>query len=1424
MEEHGISLAVDTSAATPRLEELRAALDRVATQLEVTAAASEALDKAVREGALTDAFASKNKEELAELLKEEKRLKTEYAAEVKRINDAERQHERDRRTFLATGDRLKEQFAELNSGAGILKTALAAIGVASFTMLLKNAVDQAAAFETQMTRAAVEAGKNGDEIAALSGEVFKLSKEFGTLPVEQATALAEVVDAGFNRAADAVKVLSAANNLATTTFTDLKGSTETLIRVMLAYQLGAEKAADTSAKLFVAARDGRSSIQEMGALIGRLGVTAQASGVSLDDLLASVSTVSSTGQPAINAMRGLQSIVNDLTRPSDKMRAGFKELGIEFDSTTLKTKGLSNLLLELFDRTGGTVEGLSKVFKSTSSLQSALVLAAGGAQNFRNVLGDLQNAQEEMNKASERINATFAEQYKKLKAELSVEFIKLGTMVLPSVIEAIKLVTDNIEILKTAFVTLSALMVTRFAQQAIGTMITGLGAYVAAQTAATGAAVTFGTVLGGLAIAGGAITLAVVALGALVTWYLNAESAAQKATKATNEFLNATKQADNIDFTRNALVGTSIQVEKMTDDLAKAKKALTDLGTSGAQGENSLGMLTAARNVETLEANLAAAIRRRDELIKIYQEQSISAALKKEAEDQKKANEEEQARIKTLMGTTSLSDAQIESLRELAAGTTKSNELEAIRNALIDKRKEILASGIIGEGDYAKVLDSVNQKLGINKKLAKEQRDEEKEVKKWYKEMDGIYKPYLQDVDREAMLRELAGSALMEQMTVNAEYGDLIRKYNPVLKENIEYEYERSRLLEAVAKGADGAAEALQKLEEAHQLNIIKLQESANGGDAWAKTMEHVIERIDTAFADMWKGAFDGFKGFADGLKNAFKQLLAEMLHQAITKPIIIRMAVAMGSTGAVQAMGGTPQQIIAAGQNSGSGIGGLASMLGGRVGGALGSFAGSLGANFSGFLTGATRITPGSLGTVFNSGAGGYGAIAGQALAGAGLGSLSGGLANQLLGGRGTNNTALSAVGGTIGSLWGPLGSLVGGAIGSLVSNIFGGAKKEIDRGIELGVEDGQIIGNFYQDMKKAKSFFRGWKRYTTTQALDQELLDTLQSSFDQTKDVLKNIASGLGLATDAVDQFDLATIKFSTKGLSEEEIKKKIEETLQDITAQAITNFVENIQGVSEALRKTVLQFRGNAADMITAFELAAAIEQTRKVDPVQSARDLLKVQANQLTMTYRAQVEELQTLMKEYDGSLESLDLLARAFALQRQAATELAAALIQVGQQIKDMFGQTSENIREALMSEEQLYNYRKSKVDVLVAQLSQTTDPVELQSIAGQINSLIGSLFGGLTDDQKQAQGQGFLDFLDQIQRVVDDQVNSGLNTITNDTNNLNQQISERMLSAVATQQQAADTFAESVDYFAAVVGNLGQALGYAPNTNVEVTP
>ncbi|WP_138725673.1 DUF4214 domain-containing protein [Pseudomonas lactis] len=423
----------------------------------------------------------------------------------------------------------------------------------------------------------------------------------------------------------------------------------------------------------------------------------------------------------------------------------------------------------------------------------------------------------------------------------------------------------------------------------------------------------------------------------------------------------------------------------------------------------------------------------------------------------------------------------------------------------------------------------------------------------------------------------------------------IVERLDPQVKLLRDYTEEQEALNAAIAQGTDKTPlyqDALAKLG-------LEYEQNKASATAWGKFTEGAVDRVDDAFADAWKNIDKGFKGFADSLKDGFKQLLAELAHMAITKPIIMQIGASLGVGGlSAQSSGlfggssgggtdifslakGANQlysvansgfgQAISSGWASGDGLfGGLQNAFSGGygyVGSALGFGSGAAGAAASsGLAQGAAAY-----GSQFGTGIGAVsfpsaaGSAAGGAASGAASSGLSGlGAAGYGIGGalygysqaglKGAATGAAGAVGGAyagaaIGSVVPIIGTAIGAAIGSVLGGVvggslFGGDWQTKDQGLSLGVENGDFAGQQFEYQKKKGGLFSSNKKRTRLSALDPEMQAALDSTYDATEGSVLSLFDRLNVELNdgVLDGLNVASTKISTKDKTAEQIQEEI------------------------------------------------------------------------------------------------------------------------------------------------------------------------------------------------------------------------------------------------------------------------------------------
>ncbi|MBV2125726.1 MAG: tape measure protein [Candidatus Thiodiazotropha sp. (ex Ctena orbiculata)] len=202
----------------------------------------------------------------------------------------------------------------------------------------------------------------------------------------------------------------------------------------------------------------------------------------------------------------------------------------------------------------------------------------------------------------------------------------------------------------------------------------------------------------------------------------------------------------------------------------------------------------------------------------------------------------------------------------------------------------------------------------------------------------------------------------------------------------------QTELRKAHAKGIYDQDDAIRQLSGSLYDAREAAKEMENAADPMADTWEHAVERIDEAFADAWAGAFDSYKEFADRLKDSFAQLLGELAHQAITRPILVNLGLegGQGGTGSSASSSGLVSSLL---NTSGGAL--AAYNVAGNIGGLEGALAGGLaGVGTTALLGGAsTALAGGSFGAGAMGALSGLGPIGWAAL---GAGALYGAFGNQ--------------------------------------------------------------------------------------------------------------------------------------------------------------------------------------------------------------------------------------------------------------------------------------------------------------------------------------------------------------------------------------------------------------------------------------------
>lgn len=247
---------------------------------------------------------------------------------------------------------------------------------------LGSAVDDASAmyesFDKSMRAANTMAEKSGKEFDSLKESVNALGKEVPVARDALANGLYEVISNGVPED-NWLKFLETSARSSVGGMADL-GQTVTVTSTILKnYALDWEKAGEVQDKIQLAAKNGKTSFEQMAASLPRVAGNASALGVSINELLASFATLTGVSGNTAESSTQLAAVFTALLKPSSEATELAQKMGIQFDAAAIQAAGgFKNFLANLkesvsaYSAASGELEQsvMAKLFGSAESLRA----------------------------------------------------------------------------------------------------------------------------------------------------------------------------------------------------------------------------------------------------------------------------------------------------------------------------------------------------------------------------------------------------------------------------------------------------------------------------------------------------------------------------------------------------------------------------------------------------------------------------------------------------------------------------------------------------------------------------------------------------------------------------------------------------------------------------------------------------------------------------------------------------------------------------------------------------------------------------------------------------------------------------------------------------------------------------------------------
>lgn len=325
-----------------------------------------------------------------------------------------------------------------NAGSGMTKTVTAPI-LAAGAASAKMAMD----FEDSMAKVSTIADTTEVPMDEMQKAILNLSNQTGISSEEIAQNIYDSISAG-QKTGDAVNFVSNSTKLAKAGFADAGAALDVLTTIMNAYGLKASEVTNVSDMLIQTQNLGKTTVADLASSMGKVIPTANAYGVSLDELCAGYAIMTANGVATAESTTYMNGMLNELGKSGTNVSKTLKEkTGKTFKELMDSGMSLSDVLKIISDAATENNKSFGDMWSSSEAGKAGMILLGDSAENFNGVLEQMQNSAGATNTAFEKLD-TNSTKIKKATNELKNDAIDLGTTLMEELAPIIENIAEKI--------------------------------------------------------------------------------------------------------------------------------------------------------------------------------------------------------------------------------------------------------------------------------------------------------------------------------------------------------------------------------------------------------------------------------------------------------------------------------------------------------------------------------------------------------------------------------------------------------------------------------------------------------------------------------------------------------------------------------------------------------------------------------------------------------------------------------------------------------------------------------------------------------------------------------------------------------------------------------------------------------------------
>ena len=320
-----------------------------------------------------------------------------------------------------------------NLSADLEKVGKAATIVGGSLMAFSAAnLKLAADFSAGMTNVSTLIDTNVENFDAMKEEVLQIAKR---TPVELdglTSALYDIRSAGIS-ANMQFEVLEKSAQLGLTGLGSTSEAVDLVTSSLNAFNLKGKEAEKLYDTIFKTVKFGKTTISGIAQGFGSVAGTVAASNIKLDDYLAAVAALTTTGQPAAQAHHQLKAAIAGMLRETDDSKKVFNTLGVKsFKELIQKSGGMVNAFKAITNCVGGNESAILSLFGSTMAYNAVLGLTTKQNKAYVETLNSMRYGTSLIDEGYQKQYNTEHAMMQRLKNMSQVIGIQLGEALAPA--------------------------------------------------------------------------------------------------------------------------------------------------------------------------------------------------------------------------------------------------------------------------------------------------------------------------------------------------------------------------------------------------------------------------------------------------------------------------------------------------------------------------------------------------------------------------------------------------------------------------------------------------------------------------------------------------------------------------------------------------------------------------------------------------------------------------------------------------------------------------------------------------------------------------------------------------------------------------------------------------------------------------------